>query len=84
MLPAAMLADSVVRMLAMNADLLAISEAEAETGCTLLQNCIFAAVVFLLQLRCRESVDPCGRPRYPMLILGNIRVVAWALSGCIF
>jgi hypothetical protein len=52
MLPAAMLADSVVRMLAMNADLLAISEAEAETGCTLLRNCIFAAVVFLLQLRC--------------------------------
>jgi hypothetical protein len=52
--------DSVVRMLATNADLLAIYEAE--------RNCILGAVVFLLLIRCRESFDPGGRPGFPMMM----------------
>ena len=54
-------------MLAMNADLLAISEADAEVNRTLLRNCILGAVVFFTLERCRESFDPGGLPRLPML-----------------
>ena len=54
-------------MLAMNADLLAISEAGAEVNRTLLQNCIFGAVVFFILEHCRESFDPGGWPHLPML-----------------
>ena len=58
--PATLAEDSVVRMLATNANLLAISEAE--------QNCTLGAVVFLLLIRCRESFDPGGRPGFPMMM----------------
>jgi hypothetical protein len=51
--------DSIVRMLATKADLLAISEAE--------RNGILDAVGFLPRNLCRESFDPGGRPRFPMV-----------------
>ena len=48
-----------MRMLARKADLLAISEAEP--------NGILGAVGFLPRNLCRESFDPGGRPRFPMV-----------------
>ena len=53
--------DSVVRMLATKADLLANSEAERHS--------IPGTVAFLSRYLCRESFDPGGRPRFPMLNL---------------
>ncbi len=59
--------DSVVCMLATKADLLAISEAERHS--------ILGAVAFLPRYLCRESFDPGGWPRFPMLVKDR----AWLL-----